>query len=335
MSLVYMGAFPPGYGGVTRKNHNLYTALEKEMHIKRVDFNKVKSKDIKEAIRLVFHFFNPKDRFVIGVSGKTTRKRFTQMLYYFNRKAMEKSIIMIMGGTASRDMSIEPEYRKCAKGYKKIYVETQSMKNEMDAAGFANVDIYPNGRFRPQKDILSKAVSQKLQCVFFSQIQPEKGADLILEAAKALPNVDFTFYGKIVDGFKKDFFSNVEKLPNTSYLGVFKGTSEAIYAKLAQYDVLLFPTKWDIEGVPGILVEGKIAGLVEIVSNKSYNAEIVRDGIEGIVLKENLASNLATAIQELDENRKMLNTLKSGSKSSAEQYFIENYMSALKEELEK
>ena len=98
---------------------------------------------------------------------------------------------------------------------------------------------------------------------------------------------------------------------------------------------ILFPTKWDIEGVPGILVEGKIAGLAEIVSNKSYNAELVRNGIEGIVLGDNSAADLAVAIQQLDENRKALSTLKAGSRSSAEQYFIENYISAIKRELEK
>ena len=95
MSIVYMGAFPPGYGGVTIKNQNLYAALEKEIPIKKVDFNRVKRKDIKEAGRLVFHLLNPRNRFVVGVSGKITRKRFTQVLYYLNRKAMRKSIIMI------------------------------------------------------------------------------------------------------------------------------------------------------------------------------------------------------------------------------------------------
>lgn len=335
MSVVYMGAFPPGYGGVTIKNQNLYIALEREMPIKKVDFNKVKRKNIKEAIRLVFHLLNPRNRFVVGVSGKTTRKRFTQVLYYLNRNAMKKSIIMIMGGTASHDMSVDLEYKKCAKGYKKIYVETQSMKLEMEEAGFENVGIYPNGRFRPSKDIELKAVDKKLRCVFFSQVQPEKGADLVLEAARMLPHVDFSFYGNIVDNYKEIFMNKVNVQQNVSYYGIFKDSIDAVYEELSKYDILLFPTKWDIEGVPGILVEGKIAGLAEIVSNKSYNAELVRDKVEGIVLDENSANDLATAIRRLDENRKELSTLKEGSGLSAEQYFIENYISAIKRELEK
>lgn len=333
MSIVYMGAFPPGYGGVTIKNQNLYTALEKEIPIKKVDFNRVKRKDIKEAGRLVFHLLNPRNRFVVGVSGKITRKRFTQVLYYLNRKAMRNSIIMIMGGTASHDMSVDPEYRKCAMGYKKIYVETQSMKAEMDAAGFENVDIYPNGRFRPQKAVELKTADKKLRCVFFSQVQPEKGADLVLEAARMLPNVDFSFYGNIVDDYKDIFMNRVNAQQNVSYYGVFKGSIDAVYRELSKYDVLLFPTKWDIEGVPGILVEGKIAGLAEIVSNKSYNAELVQDGVEGVVIAENTGNCLAAAIQQLAEDRDFLNSMKKGSRESSERYYVENYIESIADNL--
>lgn len=333
MSIVYMGAFPPGYGGVTIKNQNLYTALEKGIPIKKVDFNRVKRKDIKEAGRLVFHLLNPRNRFVVGVSGKITRKRFTQVLYYLNRKAMRNSIIMIMGGTASHDMSVDPEYRKCAMGYKKIYVETQSMKAEMDAAGFENVDIYPNGRFRPQKAVELKTADKKLRCVFFSQVQPEKGADLVLEAARMLPNVDFSFYGNIVDDYKDIFMNRVNAQQNVSYYGVFKGSFDAVYGELSKYDVLLFPTKWDIEGVPGILVEGKIAGLAEIVSNKSYNAELVQDGVEGVVIAENTGNCLAAAIQQLAEDRDFLNSMKKGSRESSERYYIENYIESIADNL--
>ena len=238
MSTVYVGAFPPDYGGVTIKNQNLFIALEKEIEIKKIDLNKVKRGGIKEVVRFVFYFLNP--------------KRFTQILYYLNRRAMRKSIIMIMGGTASHDMSIDPEYRKCAMGYKRIYVETQSMKTEMNAAGFENVEVYPNGRFKPQQVVQPKGTDKRLQCVFFSLIQPEKGADLVLEAAKALSDVNFAFYGRIVPQYEKSFMLSVNSLENVSYCGIFKGTNEEVYAELSKYDILLLPTKWNSEGVPGV-----------------------------------------------------------------------------------
>ena len=80
-----------------------------------------------------------------------------------------------------------------------------------------------------------------LRCVFFSQIQPEKGADLVLEAAGMLPHVDFSFYGNIVDDYKDIFMSRVNAQQNVSYHGVFKGSIDAVYGELSKYDVLLFP----------------------------------------------------------------------------------------------
>lgn len=172
-----------------------------------------------------------------------------------------------------------------------------------------------------------------LRCVFFSQIQPEKGADLVLEAARMLPHVEFSFYGEIVDDYKDIFMSRVNAQQNVSYYGVFKGSIDAVYGELSKYDVLLFPTKWDIEGVPGILVEGKIAGLAEIVSNKSYNAELVQDGVEGVVIAENTGNCLAAAIQQLAEDRDFLNSMKKGSRESSERYYIENYIESIADNL--
>ena len=83
-----------------------------------------------------------------------------------------------------------------------------------------------------------------------------------------------------------------------------------------------FPTKWDTEGVPGILVEGKIAGLAEIVSNRSHNAELIADGIDGMVLYQNTSCELVKVIKELDNNDVLLQRMRLNSKKSGEKYYI-------------
>lgn len=329
MSVFYLGSFPPTYGGVTVKNEILFTALASKIHIKRIDFNRIKKIDWGEMCRLIFAIMNPKNCFVIGVSGKKTRRRLTQLLFYCNRKAMQNSVLVVMGGTAHHDMSVDVEYKKSANVYKKIYVETQTMKNEMNEAGFVNVDIYPNCRFSPQCYRVDRVNDEKLKCVFFSRIQPEKGADLVLEVAKELQEVQFVFYGEINKTYQADFLSSVNALKNVSYYGVFRGSNEEVYSELAKYDLLLFPTRWENEGVPGILIEGKIAGIAEIVSDKNYNAEIVLHGVEGVVLKKNTSKELVSVIQNLAKNRALIERLKNGSCQSAKQYFIENYIDGI------
>ena len=85
--------------------------------------------------------------------------------------------------------------------------------------------------------------------------------------------------------------------------------------------------------MPGILVEAKIAGLTCVVSNKSYNSELVRDGEEGIVMPSNDAETLAEMVRQLDADRTMLSKLKEGSRQSAERFYIESYIDEIAREL--
>lgn len=331
MSIYYWGPFPPGYGGVTIKNRNLFTALERVISIKKVDFNKIKiNKDFRELLRFVACLFNPSHTFVIGVSAKAG-KRLTKFLYFFNRKAMKRSIVMVMGGTASHDMSVDPKYRKCAKQYKRIYVETKGMYDELVSAGFANAAIYPNGRFRPATAYSATQSEGRLKCVFLSKVRPEKGVDLLLEAARNLPEISFTIYGKVVPEYKSVFFNTVSSLENVSYEGVFAGTSDEVYEKLHEYDILLLPTRWISEGFPGIIIESKIAGIATIVSDHNYNSEIVNSGVDGIILKENTAEMLVKAILDLDEHRDKLFKLKQEGLKASEKFYIENYIDSIVE----
>lgn len=174
---------------------------------------------------------------------------------------------------------------------------------------------------------------RRLKCVFFSLIQKQKGVDLILEASTVSKNVEFVFYGPIDPSYTEEFCTTIKRLPNVQYKGVFKGSSPEVYWELAKYDVLLFPTKWETEGVPGILVEGKIAGLAEIVSKKSYNAELVQDGINGIVLSQNDEEQLTKAIGLLDKDREYLREIRFQSKKSAERFYVDNYIESIKTEL--
>ena len=175
---------------------------------------------------------------------------------------------------------------------------------------------------------------RRLKAVFFSRITPDKGIDIILEAAKKLSKVDFHLYGEKDSTYSDTFTNEINSLLNVKYHGVFKGKDAEVYDELSKYDVMLLPTRWKFEGIPGVLVESKIAGIPAIVSDICYNAEIVEDGVSGIVLKENTVENLTEAIERIDKNRAKLYRLKIGAKQSAEMYYIENYIEDILKKLE-
>ena len=73
--------------------------------------------------------------------------------------------------------------------------------------------------------------------MFFSIIQPEKGVDLIIDAAKELTDVEFFFYGPIKKEYESEFLSNIHDLNNVRYKGLFTGTDADKYKELSAYDI--------------------------------------------------------------------------------------------------
>lgn len=176
-------------------------------------------------------------------------------------------------------------------------------------------------------------MSNGIRCVFFSLIGEAKGADLVLDVAAELPEIEFHFYGRVEESFRQRFDSGVSGLPNVKYHGVFDSVSGDVLAELNQYDLHLLPTSWPNEGVPGVLVETKIAAVPSIVSNCCHNAEVVDDGVDGVVLKECDAESLRVAIANLSCNPDCLDGMKFAALDSAERFYIDRYVDLIVSEL--
>lgn len=318
MAIYYIGSFPPAYGGVTIKNKNLYEALPEALDVRKIDMNRIKRGDLRDMLRFGWAMLTGK-QYIIGLAGQKNRRQFTKLMYRFKRKAMSRSVMLVMGGSVD-DMLPEGRYFG---GYRRVYVELPGMAKKLYDAGISNVAIYPNGRPRPEELPEVKVDNEPLQCVFFSIIQPEKGTDLILEAAKALPDMQFHFFGPVQKGYEETFHRSVKECVNVTYHGVFAGDTEEGYHRLAEYDVLLLPTRWKGEGLPGILIEAKIAGLVSVVTDHHYNREIVRDGVDGMILRDHSAVALCDALKILRSDREKVLAMKFAARESAAQYYID------------
>jgi glycosyltransferase involved in cell wall biosynthesis len=333
MKVYYIGRFVPHYGGVNIKNNLIFDSLKSKIYLKKIATDKT-PKNVKNGIELLNVVFSKTPK-IIGISASRGKSlKLTKLFYKFNRKTMNNSIYFMMGGLEAGWIASDPDQIKIYSEYKKIYTETENMKNMLLNTGMQNVALYPNCRKRPINDYPIQANrNEQLKCVFMSAISCEKGVDIILESAKEVSNVEFYFYGHIDEKYEKKFINQIQTMENVIYKGIFDGNKSDVYAELGRYDVLLFPTKWKTEGVPGILVEGKIAGLTAIVSDMCYNAELVKDDKEGIVLKANNSDYLVEAINLLNNDRKLLFRLKQGSKNSAEKFYVDNYIDEIMETL--
>ncbi len=330
MAIYYLGPFPPEYGGVTVKNQVLCAALEQHIPVRRLDLSALKRGDIRVLLRLLGALLRPGSRFVIGVAGRGNRKRLTGLLYDTRRRVMGRSLLLMMGGRTEMDS----RQLLWTAAFHRVYVETAEMKQALERRGLGNVAVYPNPRPRPETPGGASAAEGPLRCVFFSRIQREKGADLVLRAAELLPEVSFSFYGPVDMADRAAFFAAAANLPNVRYHGVCAGTGETVYRVLRRHHVLLFPTRWTTEGVPGALAEAKLSGLAVIASRESYNPALVSQGRDGLLLEENTAECLAAAIRRLDRDRELLARLQAGSLRSGQKYCLDAFLPEILSALE-
>lgn len=329
---IYIGRFTPAGGGITGKNKAIYDALSVIIKLEQIDLTSLKHGNIRTLFRLIHAICKRNGTLIIGTAAKM-RRILAKWLYIFNRSTMRNSVLMVMGGQFGNIVVADPAYQRWVKQYKMLYVETQGMKDALHSVGVENVSIFPNCRVRPSSDINVHPRGETLKCVCFSMIYPEKGIDTALEVARQIPSVLFDFWGPVREDYRNEFMSTVNSMLNCNYCGVFQVDGDNVYTMLNQYDLLLFPTRMKGEGVPGTLIEAKIAALPAIVSDIAHNAELVEDGVSGIVMEENDAGHLISAINAMNSDDKKLTYLKHGAQESGKSYYFDEYIKDLLAEI--
>lgn len=316
--------------GASYKNYYLIRYLQEKLGgIKVVDTEFWKQKPF-----LLFKLFfiillNNGANYIVSANNKSAYRIFCffSMLPFSKRKI----IYWVIGGTIA-DRIYSGEYS--AKPYYKIkffLVEGQGMKQTLEKCGFCNVIVVPN--FKDFEDsIVCKIIprdykNRDVRFVFLSRILPEKGTDLILEACEVLGEKnDFVvdFYGPIEDSYSQKFLSKIKNLSMVHYKGFLDLRDVKNYAVLSEYDVMLFPTFWNGEGFPGIIIDSCIAGLPVIASDWSMNREIIEDGKTGWIIPHKSLDALVKQMVYVINNSNELNQMRANCVLRAKNFSIEN-----------
>lgn len=203
-----------------------------------------------------------------------------------------------------------------------IHVETKRLKDDLEEHyHYKNVDIFPNFRFFENLTYKPKNHSDILKIVFVSRVEQSKGLDTLLEVYNFLKKTDNLKYFTLdIYGQKKDNFfdNNLNNIEFFNYKGVLEPNQ--VISTLKQYDVLIFPSHYEGEGCPGILIEAMAAGLPIIASNWKYNNEFVEDGVNGFLCATYDALSFYKAIIELHKNKQLLNQMSLSSFNKSKFY---------------
>jgi glycosyltransferase involved in cell wall biosynthesis len=150
-----------------------------------------------------------------------------------------------------------------------------------------------------------------------SRIIKNKGIEMIIEFAKQT-NIDLTidFYGQINPNIKVFFNSSLNTCAKINYKGYLQ--PEIINEVLAQYDVLLLPTKFYTEGLPGAIVDAYFSGIPVIVTRWLHAEEFVIHEKTGFIIPfEQGENDFKYYIEKLHNDRKLLDLMKTNARNES------------------
>ena len=205
-----------------------------------------------------------------------------------------------------------------------VIVQSPRMLDSLRQQGFSNAFFVSNSKRINYLPDISKRHNSNKRFVFLSRIHPTKGCGEIIESVKQLNELGYQdrfsvdFFGAI-DVVYPEFLELIKGISNIKYNGFLDLTRDEGYDILSRYDLMLFPTYWDGEGFPGVIIDSYIAGVPVLASDWSLNCDYVTEKT-GIIIPHHNQSSLFDEMKKVIENQYDLTLMSKNSQSLAMQY---------------
>ncbi len=231
-----------------------------------------------------------------------------------------------------------PLQMKLNKKIKVIMPEMKTEIKELKELGFTNLDFFPN--FRMVNPSLKKALPKKadtLRLIFMARIMKQKGYETVFKFAEYAKNkqmnVLIDFYGQINLDEESYFMSLVEShSENVSYRGYL--SPDKITSTLMEYDMMMLPTRFYTESLPGTILDSYIAGIPIIATKWKYAEEFIEDGRTGFIVPfKNGQDEFDRKINLIYDDREKLAQMKESAAKEAINYSEETAWNRLKKYL--
>ena len=326
--LGYFGYANNQLDGQTVKTRDIYRLLE-EQTLDSVDYydTQIFQQNKLSIFRMLIKVCRCNN--LIYLPAQNNLKVIFPIIYILSKLFKFKIHYFVVGGWLSEFICDKPKHKKMLSNISGIHVETKRLKKDLEQKyNLRNVDIFPNFRFSTVSSSKSPIhihnETKGLRLVFVSRICEAKGLDTLKKLYELTKingsdnSFTIAFYGQMTD----DYFNNhLKNIPIYQYKGVLQPFE--VISTLQQYDALIFPSHYEGEGCPGILVEAMFAGLPIIASNWKYNDEFVKDGVNGILCDTNNVSEYHKAISTLFNNPDILNRMSEAANKFANEFSAE------------
>ncbi|HRD20405.1 MAG TPA: glycosyltransferase [Fervidobacterium sp.] len=252
----------------------------------------------------------------------------------------DKIHYVVVGGWLPSTVKKNKLLRDCLVRFDGIYVETKTMMKELTHLGFHNVAVLPN--FKEiriiEKHEIKYEWKEPLKLCTFSRVMAEKGIEDAVNAVRAINTESkrivyrLDIYGPI-DPTEQEWFSQLqESFPDyINYMGVID--SKKSVEILKDYFILLFPTHYFTEGIPGTIIDAYAAGVPVICSRWQNFDDLIDEGKTGFGYDFKDRQGLKTKLLKIANDPLIVNELRENCINRAKDYTpakaIQSLISAL------
>lgn len=313
--LGYFGYRTNQLDGQTVKTRDIFHLLQEQYPNRKIDF--FDTQDFKYNKLSVLLMFKKlcQSKTLIYLPANNNLKYIFPFIFIFSKICRFDIHYFVVGGWLNSFIKDLPIHKWMLHKIRGIHVETRRLKDDLQTNyGYRNIDIFPNFRFFDFIPVLTE--SKKLRLVFMARIMKQKGLDWIFNLAEYIrennlsTEIDITFFGQINQEDREYFMSNVKKFPFIDYKGHLQ--PEKIYPVISQFDVMLFPTHFYTEGLPGTVVDAYISGIPAIATEWINSHEFIDHGKSGYIIPfENGEKALIDTVMLLNNDRQLLKKMKS------------------------
>lgn len=300
-----------------------------DIKVVSVDTDNWKKHVFKLVFMIIFYFFQCDD---IVVSSAD--KGANIVLNFFRKIRTKKNIYyFVIGGSLSRNIKEKRWNINTYKRIKRIFVEANTLKNDLNDLGIENVDILNN--FRKVKKFKNNyKKSDKIKFVYFGRVIKEKGVEEAIKLINRLNNEGIICSLDIYGQCKEEYLKIIEKKfnENINFHGEIKPDSKTEYEILSRYDVFIFPTEYSGECLPGALIDCYISGLAVVASNWKYAKEYILENKNGKIFEYKNYDDMYDKTLEMINDNSILK-YKEKSKELSKNYILENLLKDFKNEL--
>lgn len=276
--------------GQTIKTKIITTELEKQLgceQIMKIDTHGGARALPKVMIQMARGFRSCEN--IIILPAQNGVRIFAPLCAAFRKLYKRKLHYIVIGGWLDNLLERNPRLLKALDSFTAIYVETRTMKQNLEKRGLRNLCILPN--FKDihilTEDELVYPTGEPYRLCTFSRVMKEKGIEDAVEAVKAVNEkygrtvYTLDIYGQ-VDSEQAKWFEDLK----ATFPGYVRYKGLVAYDKsvevLKDYFALLFPTRFYTEGIPGTIIDAYAAGVPVISAKWESFADAVEDGITGI-----------------------------------------------------